>query len=111
MAAVARNTAMACKNTKLGQGNIFRSVCQEICPRGGACVAVCVAGGGLCGRGGHAWQAGGYVWWGACMARGACVAEGVHGRGVCVAYSQRAGGTHPTGMHSCYTVQTIEAKL
>ena len=32
--------------TKLGQGNIFRSVCQEFCPPGGACMAggPCVAG-------------------------------------------------------------------
>ena len=68
----------------LGQGNIFRSVCQEFCPGGGACVA-----GGMHGRG--------HVWQGACMAGGACVAwgpcmvgggmcgrEGVHGRGACV---------------------------
>ena len=70
--------------TKLGLGNIFRSVCQEFCPKGGhawgvvcgrgACVAggcmaggVCMAG-GMCGGGGHAW--------GWCMAGG-----GMHGRG------------------------------
>ena len=77
--------------TKLGQGNIFRSVCQEFCPQGG---------GGMC-SGGHAWQgvcvvgacmAGGvgtcmagacivgrHAWWG-----GACVAGGMHGRGACM---------------------------
>ena len=44
--------------TKLGQGNIFRSVCQEFCSHQGAV---------------HA------------------------GR-----YGQQAGGTHPTGMHTCY---------
>ena len=28
--------------TKLGQGNIFRSVCQEFCPRGGGvCLSAC----------------------------------------------------------------------
>ena len=43
--------------TKLGQGNIFRSVCQEFCSHPGAV---------------HA------------------------GR-----YGQQAGGTHPTGMHTC----------
>ena len=49
--------------------------------------------------------------WGACMAnrgvwqRGACVAKGV-----CVGYDeiqrydQLAGGTHPTGIHSCMFV-------
>ena len=44
--------------TKLGQGNIFRSVCQEFCSHSGAV---------------HA------------------------GR-----YGQQAGGTHPTGMHTCF---------
>ena len=45
--------------TKLGQGNIFRSVCQEFCSHLGA----------------------------------------VHtGR-----YRQQAGGTHPTGMHTCFS--------
>ena len=43
--------------TKLGQGNIFRSVCQEFCSHLGAV---------------HA------------------------GR-----YGEQAGGTHPTGMHTC----------
>ena len=64
--------------TKLGQGNIFRSVCQQFCPWGGACM---VAQGGMHGfirggvhgfirggmrgfiRGGHAWfYLGGHVW-------------------------------------------------
>ena len=30
--------------TKLGQGNIFRSVCQEFCPRGGGCLPQCMLG-------------------------------------------------------------------
>ena len=31
--------------TKLGQGNIFRSVCQELCPQGGGIgIQVCLAG-------------------------------------------------------------------
>ena len=41
--------------TKLGQGNIFRSVCQEFCSQGGMCA------------GGHAWQMG-CAWWWAYMA-------------------------------------------
>ena len=47
---------------EVGAGNIFRSVCQEFCPRGGG--------------GGHVWQ-GGCVWQGASMAvgGGACVAD------------------------------------
>ena len=58
-------------------------------------------------------MAGGHTWQGACMAggkhghawQGACVAEGgMHGRGPCVAgeTAAAAGGTHPTGMHSCH---------
>ena len=75
--------------TKLGQGNIFRSMCQEFCPRGGgACMAAR----------GHAWQA-------ACMAGGMC------GRGACVAdttrYGQWVGVMYPTGMHSCYSVRVV----
>ena len=49
--------------TKLGQGNIFRSVCQEFCPQG--------EGQGVC-------MAGGVHGWGACVAGGKA---GEHGRG------------------------------
>ena len=68
---------------KLGQGNIFRNVCQEFCPRGGgACVAGCVCGGG------YAWQ-GVYMAWGTCVAGGHAWQGGVcggdvHGRGACM---------------------------
>ena len=61
---------------KLGKGNIFRSVCQEFCLQGGACMAgehewqgACMEGGRACVAGGHALQ-------------GACVVGGMHGRGV-----------------------------
>ena len=57
--------------TKLGQGNIFRSVCQEFCPqRGGACMAGGMYGRGACVAGGRAWQGvcvgvhGGHAWQG-----------------------------------------------
>ena len=61
--------------------------------------------------GGHAWLLpGGHAWllWGACMVapRGACMVA-LGGGGSCVGYDeirrygQWAGGTHPTGMHSC----------
>ena len=77
------------------------------CVAGGACIA-----GGACMAGGHAWL-GGYVWQGACMVGGHAWQGGMHGRGACMAgegvcmadttrYGQWAGGTHPTGMHSCY---------
>ena len=66
--------------TKLGQGNIFRSVCQQFCPQGGTCV---VAWGDVCG----------FIWGGmhgfiqgACMVLfgGACV---VLFWGACVVFS------------------------
>ena len=99
--------------TKLGQGNIFRSVCQEFCPCGGcAWQGACMAGGHAW-QGGHVWQgdmcggdmcgrgcawlgacmvgvcmATGHVWWGACMAGGACVGD-MHGRvGMCGRYCE-----------------------
>ena len=113
---------------KLWKGNVFRSVCQEFCPQGGAWQMVCVGGmhsggmhgrwhvwyGVMCGRG-HAWweacmagacMAGQHAWWG-----GACEAEGgMHGRVhvwwgcVCVAgdTATAADSMHPTGMHSCF---------
>ena len=43
---------------------------------------------------------------GACVTEGGvCVAGGMHGRVACVAgeTATAAGGTHPTGMHSCLT--------
>ena len=67
--------------TKLGQGNIFRSVCQEFCPRGGMHSGGCMVG-GVCGKGMHggwcAWQGGmhgrGMGHRGACMAGEECMA-------------------------------------
>ena len=74
----------------LWQGNVFTSMCQDFCPRGGACVvggSACMVGGmhnkrgmhggGMCGRG-HAGEGG--AW------------SGVHGGGV------HGGGMH--GMHA-----------
>ena len=68
-------------------------------------VGVCMAG-GMCGRG-HVWQRG-MCGRGACMAVGACVAVGACSWGThappsdTTRYGQLAGGTHPTGMHSCF---------
>ena len=91
--------------TKLGQGNIFRSVCQQFCPQGGCAW--------LHGRVGHAWfylggmrgfipggvcgficgGVRGFIW-GACVVlfRGACMVllQGVCMvlfRGACVVFS------------------------
>ena len=76
---------------------------------GGACVAK----GGMCGKGGHVWQRG------ACVAKGGMCGKGGHAwqrggvwqKGGCVWYAPPrdtaghcAGGTHPTGMHSCSNV-------
>ena len=80
--------------TKLGQGNIFTSVCQEFCPRGGVCLSAC-------------WDT---PPWEQTPPReqtpsprsrhpppGADTPPGTQ----TAAYGQRAAGTHPTGMHSC----------
>ena len=83
--------------TKLGQGNIFRSVYQEYsvhwggvrgrgaCMAGEACMVEGMHGQGcVCGKG--PCVAGRHAWWG-----GACVAGGMHGRGACVADTMRYG--------------------
>ena len=60
----------------------------------GACMVGGMHGGG-CVAGGHAWQE-------ACMTGGVCMT----GEGACVAgeMATAAGGTHPTGMHSSFTI-------
>ena len=98
-------------------------MCQSFCPPGGG-----GGEGGLHGRGAYLVRAGGYVWWGPCMARAhvwqrACVVgDGAYmpgGHALWGAYvagggehtwqggvhagemANKAGGTHPTGMYSC----------
>ena len=74
--------------TKLGQGNVFTSVCDSVHGGGGW-----RAWQGACMVGRHAWP-GGCVVRGACMARGACVVKGACvARGACVA----KGGMHGKG--------------
>ena len=75
------------RKRSLGQGNIFRSVCQEFCPQGGmhgkgghAWWGACV--GGMCGR--EACVVGGCAWWGVCMAGGHAWQGGMHHRGCVV---------------------------
>ena len=85
---------------------------EGVCMAGGACMA---------GRGGGTWVAGGHAWQGASMsgvghcgrgAGGMCSRGDMCGRGVCMVrmpphqilrdmVGQCAGGTHPTGVHSC----------
>ena len=94
-----------CKNLllppamKLGQGYIFTGVC-EFCPQEG----VPALGGAACSRGGLLWGvsapgdawSGGGAWSGGSAPRG-----GAWWRPPRTATA--AGGTHPTGMHSCLT--------
>ena len=89
--------AKGCKNillppaTKLGQGNIFTSVCQEFCSRG-VCSWGCLLPGGC-------------LVWGDLVPGGACSMGVPAPRGGAWWRPPRtataAGGTHPTGMHSC----------
>ena len=68
--------------TKLGQGNIFRSACQEFCPRGGVCLSAC---------------------WNTPPLEQTPLPPPPPPPGKrTAAYGQRAAGTHPTGMHSCF---------
>ena len=64
----------------LGQGNIFRSVCQKFCSRGG----VPTPGGDWSGEG---VPGPGGTWWAPPPVT-----------------ATAAGDTHPTGMHSCFCV-------
>ena len=55
--------------TKLREGNVFTSMCQEFCPRGGGGMhgrEACMVGSCMAGR---------HAWW------GACIVGGMHGRG------------------------------
>ena len=78
--------------TKLGQGYIFTDVCHSVnrgvLPPGGACSGGCLFWGGACSLGG--WVP---VPWGFCSG-------GTWWRPPRTATA--AGGTHPTGKHSCF---------
>ena len=108
------------RKRSLGQGNIFRSVCQEFCPRGGHAWlrGACMVVGGMHGCWGVCMVAGGHAWlpWGvcgcargcvwlqeACMVAGGCVVAGGHAWlwgawlwGACMV----AGGVHGCGGHA-----------
>ena len=73
--------------TKLGQGNIFRSVCQEFCPRGGGVSAPLHAGIHTHPRE-HPPP----------RDQRQTPSSAVHAG----KYGQQAVGTHPTGMHTCF---------
>ena len=83
------NSIVTTRKRSLGQGNVFTGICHSFCPQGGL-----HPGGGLHLRG--------------------CASGGLHPEGVCLqwglgrpcpsttGYNQQAGGTHPTGIHSCF---------
>ena len=67
--------------------------CQGVCmAKGGAWLL-----GGVCGCWGHVWWRGCAWWSGVCVVKGG----GCMGYDEIRRYDQWAGGTHPTGMHSC----------
>ena len=96
-----------------GRGHVWRGGCVCVCGRWGHAWLGAHAwqgGGGMCCRGacmvrrwgvhgrGHVWQGRGV-----CMVGGMC-GRGVHGGGGGMRAGEtatEAGGTHPTGMHSC----------
>ena len=73
--------------------------------KGGMCGKGACMTWGMCGEGAIMVKEGmndrGCAWWGACMAEGHAW---LGGGGLCVAGETTAavGGTHPTGMHSCF---------
>ena len=79
--------------TKLGQGNIFRSVCQEFCPRGRGGLPHCMLGYTTIPLGPEA---------GTPPGPDTPTSAVRAGR-----YGQQAGGTHPTGMQSCYEFEEL----
>ena len=103
---VETKTFITARKRSLGQGNIFRSVCQEFCPQGEACM---VAGGHAWLLGGHAWLLGGlHGCGGVCM-----VAGRVRGcRGACMVAGGHAwlleGAWLLGGMHGCRGVRRIQ---
>ena len=95
--------------TKLGQGNIFRSVCQEFCPQGvGGWVWVWSQGGGSEISGGVWNFRGGVKFWGGVwnffffFFQFLFPQKNPSGMHTPPRDGQCAAGTHPTGMHSCW---------
>ena len=82
----------------LGQGNIFRSMCQEFCSQGG--LPQCMLEYYPPGPGRHPLGPGRYPHWDQAPPRPGGTPRAEHaGR-----YGQRAGGTHPTGLQSCFYI-------
>ena len=84
--------------TKLREGYVFTGVCDSV-HRGGVhgCRGLRGCRGGMCGCQGVCMAAGGCVW----LLGGCAWLPG----GACIGYDKirsMTGGTHPTGMHSCF---------
>ena len=80
------------RKQSLGQGNIFRSVCQEFCSQGGGVPGQVPP------------------WDQVHPTRTRCTPQDqIHPLGAVHAgrYGQQAGGTHPTGMHSCLVMYSV----
>ena len=67
------------RKRSLGQGNVFTTVCHSVHRQGSASRGVCIQGGG-----------------------GSLHAGRVYIQSDTTGYTQRADGTHPSGMHSCF---------
>ena len=93
------------RKRSLEQGNIFISVCQEFCSRGGACSGGCLLlGGGACSQGGA-------CSWGASRPtpKGEIQGDQDQFPHPPPPTTTAAGGEYPTGMHSCSSyVKTLK---
>ena len=91
--------------TKLGQGNIFTGICDSV--KGGASLpGGCLLPGGVSGPGrGGCLVPGGCLFWGVSGPRGVSAPDRARWRPPGTATA--AGGTHPTGMHSCFAYKFI----
>ena len=105
------------RKRSLGQGNVFTPMCHSVhrvrSPSGGsesrrsASGGVVLYPGGSTSRGSE--SGGVCIRGGGSVSRGVYIQGGLHPGGLSrlppsdtMRYSQQAGGTHPTGMHSCY---------
>ena len=93
--------------TKLRQGNISTPVCHSVHGGGHAWWGACMAG-GMRGMG-AAYVAWGSAWQGACVTGGCVWQGGMRGMHTpppdTTRYGQWAGGTRPTGMHTCFQIK------
>ena len=105
------------RKRSLGQGNIFAPVCHSV--HRVVCVCVCSGGCLLPGGGGGSAGEGGVCTWGGCLVENPptnfffafLFAFFSFFFTIQTHHGQWAGGTHPTGMHSCYYYNGHKARL